>query len=289
MALDLHFVEKGAGKPVVLLHGFPELAHSWRHQLGALAEAGYRAVAPDMRGYGDSPAPDEIAAYDIFELCGDVDRLLDRIGAERAAIVGHDWGATVAWYYALLHPGRTACVAGLSVPLVPNPPAAPLMLMRKNFGESFYLVWFQEPGVAEEALARDVRRAVLTPAVWDAEWAAANDEDPRVPDHMTKDDAAVYVDTFERTGFRGGINWYRNIDRNWESTRKFDDRTVDMPALFMAGTRDPAFKWMPPKVMTGRVTDLRVEILEGVGHWIQQQAPDEVNRALLALFADAGW
>ena len=289
MALDLHFVEKGAGKPVVLLHGFPELAHSWRHQLGALAEAGYRAVAPDMRGYGDSPAPDEIAAYDIFELCGDVDRLLDRIGAEQAAIVGHDWGATVAWHYALLHPGRTACVAGLSVPLVPNPPAAPLMLMRKNFGESFYIVWFQEPGVAEEALERDVRRTVLTPAVWDAEWAATGDEDLGVPDHMTEDDAAVYVDTFERTGFRGGINWYRNIDRNWESTREFDDRTVDMPALFMAGTRDPAFKWMPPEVMTGRVTDLRVEILEGVGHWIQQQAPDEVNRALLALFADAGW
>jgi pimeloyl-ACP methyl ester carboxylesterase len=285
----LHVSEKGDGKPVILLHGFPELAYSWRHQIDALADAGYHAIAPDMRGFGRSEAPDEVEAYDILEVCGDVGRLLDDIGAERAAIVGHDWGATVAWHFALIHPERTACVAGISVPLVPNPPAAPLTIMREHFGQDFYVVWFQEPGVAEEALERDVRRTLLTPEVWNPEWAAREDENPRVPPFMTEQDVAVYVGEYERTGFRGGLNWYRNIDRNWELTRRYDDRKIEMPALFMAGTRDSAIKWMPPEVMQGRVTDLRTEMVEGAGHWLQQQSPDEVNRALLALLHDAGW
>ena len=241
-----------------------------------------------MRGFGRSPAPQEIEAYDIVELCGDVAGLLDRAGAEQAAIVGHDWGATVAWHFALLHPERTVCVAGLSVPLVPNPPVRPLTLMRDHLGEDFYIVWFQEPGVAEEALERDVRRTLLTPEVWTAEWAA-RDEDVRVPQFMTEEDVAVYVAEYERTGFRGGLNWYRNIDRNWELTRRFDDRKVELPALFMAGTRDSTMKWMSPEVMNGRVTNLRMELLEGAGHWIQQERPVEVNRALLALVRDAGW
>jgi pimeloyl-ACP methyl ester carboxylesterase len=289
VAVDLHVVARGEGNPVVLLHGFPELAYSWRHQIDALGDAGYRVLAPDMRGYGRSDAPAEVEAYDILELCGDVTRLLDRAGAERAAIVGHDWGATVAWHFALIQPERTACVAGLSVPLVPNPPAPPLAIMREHLGEDFYVVWFQEPGVAEEALERDVRRTLLTSAVWDPGWAERDDEQPRVPPFMTEEDAAVYVREYERTGFRGGLNWYRNIDRNWELTRQYDDRKLDMPALFMAGTRDPAIKWMPPEVMQGRATDLRTELVDGAGHWIQQERPDEVNRALLALFADAGW
>ena len=282
-------MDKGEGNPVVLLHGFPELAYSWRHQIGALAAAGYRVLAPDMRGYGRSDAPEPVEAYDIVELCGDVARLLDDHGAEKAAIVGHDWGATVAWHFALMYPERAVCVAGISVPLVPNPPAAPLMLMRANFGEGFYIVWFQEPGVAEAALAKDVRRTLLTPLVWNPEWAERDDESPRVPAWMTDDDVAVYVGEYERTGFRGGLNWYRNIDRNWELTRRYDDRRVEIPALFMAGTRDSAIKWMPPEVMAGRVTDLRTELIEGAGHWLQQERPDDVNRALLALFRDAGW
>jgi pimeloyl-ACP methyl ester carboxylesterase len=287
--VDLHVVEKGDGQPVVLLHGFPELAYSWRFQIDALAEAGYHALAPDMRGFGRSPAPDEIEAYDILELCGDVARLLDNAGAERAAIVGHDWGATVAWHFALIHPDRTACVAGLSVPLVPNPPAPPLAIMREHLGEDFYIVWMQEPGVAEAALERDIRRTLLTPRVWNAAWAADEDEDPRVPPFMTDEDVAFYVSEYERTGFRGGLNWYRNMDRNWELTKRFNDRKVEMPALFMAGTRDSTMKWMSPDVMNGRVIDLRVELVEGAGHWLQQQRPDEVNRALLALLRDAGW
>jgi pimeloyl-ACP methyl ester carboxylesterase len=287
--VDLHVVERGDGNPVVLLHGFPELAYSWRHQIDPLAAAGYHVLAPDMRGYGRSDAPREVEAYDILELCGDVARVLDGAGAERAAIVGHDWGATVAWHFALIHPERTACVAGLSVPLVPNPPAPPLTIMREHLGEDFYVVWFQEPGVAEAALERDVRRTLLTPAVWDPDWAKRDDEDPRVPRFMTEEDAAVYAREYERTGFRGGLNYYRNIDRNWELTRRYDERKLEMPALFIAGTRDPAIKWMPPEAMQGRATDLRVELIDGAGHWIQQERPDEVNGALLELFGEADW
>jgi pimeloyl-ACP methyl ester carboxylesterase len=287
--VDLHVVEKGDGKPVVLVHGFPELAYSWRHQIDALAQAGYRALAPDMRGYGRSPAPPDVEVYDIVELCDDVARVLDRAGAERAAIVGHDWGANVAWHFALLHPDRTACVAGLSVPLVPRAPAAPLAIMREHLGEDFYIVWFQEPGAAEEALERDVRRTLLTPAVWTAAWAADDSEQPRVPPFMTEDDVAVYVEAFERTGFRGGLNWYRNIDRNWELTADLDGRSIDVPALFMAGTRDSTMKWMSPELMKGRASDLRVELVEGAGHWIQQERAHEVTRALLDLFEEAGW
>jgi pimeloyl-ACP methyl ester carboxylesterase len=287
--IELHVAEQGEGKPVLLLHGFPELWYSWRHQMAALADAGYRAVAPDMRGFGRSSAPEAVEAYDIVELCCDVAGLLDNLGAEKAAIVGHDWGATVAWHFALIHPERTACVAGISVPLVPNPSAAPTGLMREHLGEDFYIVWFQERGLADEALARDVRRTLLTPAVWNAAWAADEDEDPRVPPFMTEDDVAVYVEEYERTGFTGGLNWYRNIDRNRARTLQYDDRKIEMPALFMAGTRDSTMKWMSPEIMNGRVTDLRSTMVEGAGHWLQQERPDEVNRGLLALLQDAGW
>jgi pimeloyl-ACP methyl ester carboxylesterase len=255
----------------------------------SLAEAGYRVLAPDMRGYGRSGAPEEIEAYDIVELCGDVASLLDERGLERAAIAGHDWGATVAWHFALMHPERTACVAGLSVPLVPNPPAPPLTIMREHLGEDFYIVWFQEPGVAEEALERDVRRTIVTPAVWDPAWAERTDEQPSAPRFMNDQDVDVYVREYTRTGFRGGLNWYRNIDRNWELTREFDNRKLEMPALFMAGTRDSTMKWMTPEALNERVTDLRLEMVEGAGHWLQQERPDAVNDALLALLRDAGW
>jgi pimeloyl-ACP methyl ester carboxylesterase len=289
VAVQLHVVEKGEGKPVLLLHGFPELAYSWRHQIDALADAGYRVVAPDMRGFGRSEAPPQVEAYDIVELCDDVTRLLDDIGAERAAIVGHDWGANVAWHFALLRPERVACVAGISLPLVPRAPAPPLAIMNEHLGGDFYIVWFQAPGVAEAALERDVRRTLLTSEVWSSAWAARDDEHPSVPPFMTDDDVAVYVAEFERTGFRGGLNWYRNIDRNWERTADLDGRKIEMPALFMAGTRDSTMKWMSPKTMNGRVTDLRVEMVEGAGHWLQQERPDDVNRALLALLRQADW
>ena len=286
--IELHVVDAGTGKPVVLIHGFPELWYSWRHQLHVLSERGYHVVAPDMRGYGDSSLPGKVEAYDVVQLCGDVAGLLDEMGAERAAIVGHDWGANVAWHFALFHPERTACVAGLSVPLVPRAPAPPLAIMREHLGEDFYIVWFQEPGVADRALAKDVRRTILTPEVWTAEWAARR-EFPEIPDWMTEEDVAVYVTAFGRTGFTGGLNWYRNLDRNWELTEPVADKTIDVPALFMIGTRDSTYQWMSPEPTKDRIPQLRIEKVDGVGHWIQQQAPDAVNEQLLALFDAADW
>ena len=257
--VELRVTEQGEGRPVILCHGFPELAYSWRHQLPALAHAGYRAVAPDMRGFGGSSAPQEIGAYDVMTLVGDMLGLLDDMGEERAVFVGHDWGASVTWTLALTHPERVEAVVGMS----------------------FYILWFQEPGVAEEALSRDVRRTILTRQVWNAEWADQTDEELRVPRWMDEDDVRVYVDTFERTGFTGGLNWYRNIDRNWELMEPYADRKIERPALFVTGSRDPVKLFMPQTLMDGWVTDLRTEEIEGAGHWVQQQSPNDVNEALL--------
>jgi pimeloyl-ACP methyl ester carboxylesterase len=287
--IELAVTEEGQGRPVILCHGFPELAYSWRHQLPALAEAGYRAVAPDMRGFGGSSIPEGVEAYDVLTLCGDVIGLLDELGEERAAIVGHDWGATVAWTLAQTHPERVEVVVGMSVPHAPRAHAPPLGVYRRRAGEGFYIVWFQEPGVADAALARDVRRTILTRKVWDASWADKEDEELRVPRWMDEDDVRVYVETFERTGFTGGLNYYRNIDRNWELLEPYADRRIEQPALFVTGSRDPVQHFMPARLMEGWVTDLRATQIEGAGHWVQQQRPDEVNEALIGFLRDVGY
>ena len=181
--IELAVTEYGPadGPVVVLLHGFPELAFSWRHQIGPLATAGYRLLVPDLRGYGDSDAPGAAREYAIDVLARDVLGLLDHAGAEKATVIGHDWGADLAWKTAWLHPERVGAVGGLSVPFAPRAPAPPLGLMREHLGADFYMVWFQEPGVAEAALERDVRRTLATPRVWDAAWAADRDEQPPTP------------------------------------------------------------------------------------------------------------
>jgi pimeloyl-ACP methyl ester carboxylesterase len=287
--IELHVAEEGEGKPVVLCHGFPELWYSWRHQLPALAEAGYHAVAPDLRGYGDSSIPEDVEAYDVLTLCEDLVGLLDDLGEERAVFVGHDWGGTVVWNLAVAHPERVAAVVGMSVPFIPRAPAPPTEIMRENLGEDFYIVWFQEPGVADEALGRDVRRTLATSRVWTSEWAEG-DEEVRVPRWMSEDEMRVYVEAFERTGFTGGLNYYRNIDRNWELTEPLGGRRVEQPALFITGSRDPVQRFAPPEVMDGWVEDLRGKVvIDGAGHWVQQQSPDEVNEALLSFLRDVGY
>ena len=280
--IDLHVTERGEGPPVVLCHGFPELGYSWRHQVPALAEGGYRAIVPDMRGYGLSSRPTATEAYDVLELCGDMVGLLDALGEERAVFAGHDWGAAVVWQLAVVHPERVEAVVGMSVPFLPRPPAPPLELLRQGLGDDFYIVWFQEPGVADEALARDVRRTLATKDLWDAEWAEG-DGAPDPPRWMNERDLSVYVEAFERTGFTGGLNWYRNLDRNWELTEKYAERKVEQPALFIAGSRDQVLSFMPHELMDDLVPGLREKVIvEGAGHWIQQERPEEVNRALLA-------
>jgi pimeloyl-ACP methyl ester carboxylesterase len=275
------------GPVVLLLHGFPELGYSWRHQVGPLAGAGYRVLVPDMRGYGDSDAPPREDAYAVDVLARDVLGLLDHAGTRRGIVIGHDWGADVAWKTAWLHPERITAVAGMSVPFAPRAPAPPLELMRRHLGEDFYMVWFQEPGVAEAALARDVRRTLATSRLWDREWATQVDDVPATPRFMTDAELDVYVRAFTRTGFGGGLRYYRNLDRNWERTADVAERRIDTPALFITGERDPVRRFMPAAVMDGWVTDLRVDaVIPAAGHWVQQQAPDEVNELLLGWLAE---
>ena len=272
---------------VVLLHGFPELGFSWRHQVPALVDAGFRVVVPDLRGFGRSDAPDDVAAYAVPEHARDVLALLDRAGVEQAVVVGHDWGADIAWKTAWLHPERVSAVAGLSVPFIPRAPAPPTAIMREHLGERFYIVWFQEPGVAEAVLERDVRRTLATTRVWGPSWEDEEDEHPRTPPFMTDEELAVYVEAFERTGFRGGLSLYRNLDRSWEQTASVADRRIDQPALFLTGERDPVRQFMPAEAMQGWVTDLRASVVvPGAGHWVNQEAPDAVNDALLGFLRD---
>ncbi len=284
--IELEALDEGEGPLVVLCHGFPELAYSWRRQVPALAAAGYRVLAPDMRGYGGSSAPAEVEAYDVISLCGDMCGLLDALGEQEALFVGHDWGAWLVWQLAVLHPERVRAVAGLSVPFVPRSPAPPVPIMRRHLGEDFYIVWFQEPGVADAALAGDVRRTLTTSRQWTEQWAEEK-RPARRPEWLSEEELEVYIEAFERTGFTGGLNWYRNMDRSWELTASVAERRVEQPALFLTGEHDPVRRFMPAEAMRGWVTDLREEVVvPDAGHWVQQQAPEAVNDALLRFLGE---
>ena len=230
------------GAPVVILaHGFPELAYSWRHQVPVLAEAGYHVLAPDQRGYGGSSRPDAVEAYNIHELTADLVGLLDDVGAERAVWIGHDWGAIVVWNAPLLHPDRVAAVAALSVPALPRAKVPPTQAFRKTFGENFfYMLYFQEPGVADAELnadpARTLRRmmgglrasgdqsaAIRMVAPGPEGFIDRLPEPDELPDWISQDELDHYISEFSRTGFTGGLNWYRNLDRNWETTPELAD------------------------------------------------------------------
>lgn len=301
--VDLHVLEAGDTGPLVLLaHGFPELAWSWRHQLPALAAARYRVVAPDQRGYGRSSRPEAIEDYDILHLTGDLVGLLDELGEEQAILVGHDWGSMVVWQTALLHPGRVAGVCGMSVPFVPRAPAPPIQIFRAIFQDQFfYIVYFQEPGVADAELgadpARTMRRLLaglanpddLTPD--QASAASADDgrgfveripEPDGLPGWLTQAELDHYVEEFSRTGFTGSINWYRNFDRNWELTPQLDGAKVEVPSFFIGGADDPVLRMSPPDGQEAWLTDHRGSVIvEGAGHWVQQEKPEQVNAALL--------
>ncbi len=303
--VDLHVLDAGPedGPVVVLAHGFPELAYSWRHQIPALAAAGYRVLAPDQRGYGRSSRPEEVTDYDIVHLTDDLCGLLDDAGAADATFVGHDWGSMVVWQMALLHPGRVNGVVGMSVPFLPRTPMAPVAMMRHVFADSFfYIVYFQEPGVADAELgadpARTMRRLLCGVALRegdeDAEQAitmAVDDgrgfvdripEPDGLPAWLGQDELDFYVAEFARTGFTGGINWYRNMDRNWELTPQNQDKHLAMPSAFIGGGADPVLVMSPPDGQTAWLDDFRGNtIIDGAGHWVQQEAPGPVNDSLL--------
>lgn len=308
--VDLHVLDAGPadGPVVVLAHGFPELAYSWRHQIPALAAAGYRVLAPDQRGYGRSSRPDEVTDYDITHLTDDLLGLLDDVDATDATFVGHDWGSMVVWQMALLHPDRVNGVVGMSVPFLPRTPMPPVEMMRAVFADNFfYIVYFQEPGVADAELgadpARTMRRMLCGVAIRagddSAEQAinmAANDgrgfvdripEPDLLPEWLHQDELDFYVAEFERTGFTGGINWYRNMDRNWELTPQNQDKHLAMPAAFIGGSADPVLVMTPIDGQAAWLDDFRGNtIVDGAGHWVQQEAPGPVNDALLGFLAD---
>ena len=300
--MRLRVIEAGdRGAPVVVLaHGFPELALSWRHQVPALADAGYHVVAPDQRGYGGSSAPSAVASYDIVALTGDIAGLLDDVGAERAVIFGHDWGSVVSTNFPLFYPDRVLAVAALSAPPVPRPPAPPTQLWRQAFGDHFfYMLYFQEVGPADAELggdpARTMRRlfggtspeadaeAFLTMSTPGPEGFIDRLPEPDArPAWLSQDELDYFVGEFERTGFTGALNWYRNFDRNWELTASTPASTIDVPTLFVAGSADPALSFTPRDRVADVVTGPYHEvIIEGAGHWVLHERPDEVNQALL--------
>jgi pimeloyl-ACP methyl ester carboxylesterase len=293
----LRVLEAGErGAPVVLLaHGFPELAYSWRRQIPALAAAGYHVIAPDQRGYGGSSRPTAVTDYDIVALTGDLAGLLDDVGARRAVVVGHDWGSPVVTNFALLHPDRVAGMVNLSVPPVPRATAPPTQIWRRTFGDSFfYILYFQEPGVADADLGRDPRQALQRMLAFEGFTAPAPELAdrplPPLPPWLSEAEFEYYVAEFIRTGFTGGLNWYRNFDRNWELTEHTPAATVTVPTLFVAGTADPVLSFTPRHRVTDLVTgDYREVLLDGAGHWLQQERPAEVNGLLLEYLSGVRW
>ncbi|HKY16039.1 MAG TPA: alpha/beta hydrolase [Microthrixaceae bacterium] len=303
--VELNVLEAGEGPLVVLSHGFPELAWSWRHQIPALAEAGYHVVAPDQRGYGRSSRPEELEAYDIKALTGDLIGLLDELGEEKAVFVGHDWGSMVVWQLSLLAPERVAGVVGMSVPFIPRAPMPPVQLMRQIFADGwFYIVYFQEPGVADTELGRDPRETMsrllcarmpengefdgaAAMAAGDAGFVDRMPPFQGLPDWLTQAELDHYVTEFEHTGFTGPLNWYRNMDRNWELTPELDGAKVEVPSFFVGGSIDPVLMMTPPTIGADFLTDHRGDVLvPGAGHWVQQEAPAEVNAALLGFLGE---
>ena len=307
--IRMHVAEQGDGPLVLLCHGFPESWYSWRHQLAALAAAGFHAVAPDMRGYGQTEQPAEIDQYTLLHLVGDMVGLVDALGGGPAVIAGHDWGAPVAWHAALLRPDRFRAVIGLSVPYRPRGSVRPTTAMPQTDDAIFYQLYFQAPGVAEAELSRDVRssiRRILFSGSGEGRRAHAGLGNPAAvgmvprgggflrhtaepatpPSWLTEADVDFYAGEFTRAGFRGGLNWYRNIDRNWELMAPYAGARVTVPALYVAGDQDLVvhFRGMDQLLPNLKkfVPELRQTImLPGCGHWTQQERPKEVNDAIV--------
>lgn len=301
--IDMRIAEMGKGPLVILVHGWPESWYSWRHQLRALAAAGYRAVAPDMRGYGKTDKPEAVEAYDIHHLTADLVGIVDAMGEKDAMLVGHDWGAIVGWHAMLLHPSRFTAYVAMSVPYSGRGPLSVTEGLKRTLGDNFfYIQYFQEPGVAEKEFDADphgiLSRLYLSPdspreapVVTDPKRAAGGwiprlGKPKGLPTWLTQADLDYYVNEFKEAGFKGGINYYRNFHRNWETTPQLTGAQVKQPALFIAGEKDTVIRGATAEALTNSmknaVADLRgVKLIPGAGHWIQQERADEVNAAMI--------
>jgi pimeloyl-ACP methyl ester carboxylesterase len=302
--IRLHVAEQGEGPLVILCHGFPECWYSWRHQLGALAKAGFRAVAPDLRGYGRSDRPEEVEKYTILHDIGDIVGLVDALGAKQAVVAGHDIGAAIAWQAALLRPDRFRGVIAMSPPFRPRAfgagSAAPTTLMPRNENAVFYQLFLQTPE-AEAALGRDLRRTFRSQF-----YALSGDKPPSegrgfaggmmprkgallpdpasLPAWIKETDVDVYVEAFTVSGFHGPLAWWRNIDRGWELMTAFDGEVVTVPALYIVGDRDFVATVFSRDIakQSALVPKLRPPImLPGCGHWTQQERAPEVSAAMI--------
>ena len=308
--IELHVAAAGPadGPPVVLCHGFPELAYSWRHQLDALGDAGYRALAPDLRGYGWSSAPGEVSDYGSDQLTGDLCGLLDHYGYETAAFSGHDWGAMIVWEMGRLHTDRVSSIYNMSVPYT-NASGRPTEIFKYLFGDKFfYMLYFQEVGPAEAEFDADPRRFVrtmlysaggegmanATALLADAPAAGTKFLDiltpapEELPGWITEHDVDVYTEGLTRNGLFGPVSFYRNIDANWERSKDIPASVYTMPIGFVTGSLDPVNFMMPgaAEEMAQLLPDFRgVTVVDGAGHWVQQERPAETNEALLTFLA----
>lgn len=289
--------EQGEGPAVLLLHGFPELAFSWRHQLPALAEAGFRVIAPDQRGYGKTSVPPRVSDYRIEALIADVHGLLDALQLERAVFAGHDWGAILLWQMAMLAPERIEKLIILNIPHYPRSPVDPIEIWRRRFGDDFYIVNFQDSNEADPVFAQDtahffdvtMRRKQLSRELFDklpAERkvvsllnALAREKQGGEP-LLSGEERDYYASAFAASGFTGAINWYRNWTHNWEILNGIDE-TIDIPTLFVGAVNDLIIAPEHIEGMKQLVRNLDIHMLEDCGHWSQQERPDDVNRLMI--------
>ncbi|WP_457579910.1 alpha/beta fold hydrolase [Ensifer canadensis] len=306
--IRLNILEAGEGPPVLLCHGFPETAYAWRHQVAALAAAGFRAVAPDMRGYGKSSRPDKVDQYTLFHLVGDMVGLLDALGVESAVIVGNDWGASVAWQAALLRPDRFTGVVAIGVPIMEPPPIPPTQIFPETADALLYALYFQEPGVAESEFERDVA-LTLRKLLFAASGEAGPRDDARTPNPfgmVSKRDGLLaslpvpekvpdwigeaalenLEDAFRQSGFSGGLNYYRNLDRNWALQSCLKGKHVDVPALYLMGERDTGLAIPGMRAIIADQPRLAPRLMDtvylpGCGHWVPQERPDDVSAAII--------
>ncbi len=300
--IRMHVAEAGEGFPVVFCHGFPELWYSWRHQLPALAEAGFRAIAPDMRGYGDTDAPPDSSEYRTSVICADIAGLLDALDLEKAVIVGHDWGGYHIWQFGLRYPERTERLIGLNTPYNPPGPVPPSAALHAAFGagdRGYYMLYFQQPGQAEAEIEADVRgnlakvmhRFDRAQDLWtfatvggDGSGVFARIEPGGTL--LTEAELDVYAAAFERTGFRGPLNWYRAIDLSWEESRKLSDHHIRVPAMMITAENDLILRPEMAEPMREWISDLRIEHIKNCSHWTQQERPAEVNALIIDFLKD---